>query len=401
MKAWRYRFKLTTGGVTKGSMFAIGDYAVAPRGETPEQAKARRYGGRFTLAEARDERTRARDLVKQGINPAHDRKLARLRREEDGATTFEPVAREWLAMKDWEEITKARRLNMLQRVVFGKIGPLPVRQITPMHILDVLTTAARKNGPSVAAEAKRSVAAEAKRSMAGVFELAMATLRVDRDPIYPVRRALPPNKTQHKRALEPEEIGRLLRDMAGHGGRHETLAAFRLMWITLCRPSEAVEARWAEFDLDAALWRIAAERMKQRKAHAVPLPRQAVEMLRALRGITGHHEHLFLGRDDRRKPMAIASFRQALHVLGWSGQYSPHATRTTGSTRLNEMGYRPDWIERQLAHVEPNAVRRTYNRAEYLADRAVTMQRWEDPLDEWEKAAATGTAGTAKATAAA
>jgi integrase len=153
------------------------------------------------------------------------------------------------------------------------------------------------------------------------------------------------------------------------------------MWLTLARPSVAVEARWAEFDLDAALWRIAAERMKQ--------------------GITGHHEHLFPGRDDRRKPMAIASFRQALHVLGWSGQYSPHATRTTGSTRLNEMGYRPDWIERQLAHVEPNAVRRTYNRAEYLADRAVTMQRWEDPLDEWEKAAATGTAGTAKATAAA
>ncbi|MFN7712205.1 MAG: integrase arm-type DNA-binding domain-containing protein, partial [Curvibacter sp.] len=84
-----------------------------------------------------------------------------------------------------------------------------------------LTTAARKNGPSVAAEAKRS--------MAGVFELAMATLRVDRDPVYPVRRALPPNKTQHKRALEPDEIGRLLRDMTGHGGRHETLAAFRLM----------------------------------------------------------------------------------------------------------------------------------------------------------------------------
>jgi integrase len=379
VKAWRYRFKLTTNGLTKESMFAIGDYAVAPRGETPEQAKARRDGGRFTLAEARDERMRARDLVKQGINPAHERQRARLRRDQDGATTFESVTREWLAMKDWEEITKARRLNMLQRVVFGKIGTLPVKQITPMHILDVLTTAARKNGPSVAAEAKRS--------MAGVFELAMATLRVDRDPVYPVRRALPPNKTQHKRALEPDEIGRLLRDMTGHGGRHETLAAFRLMWLTLCRPSEAVEARWAEFDLDAALWRIAAERMKQRKAHAVSLPRQAVEMLRALRGITGHHEHLFPGRDDRSKPMAIASFRQALHVLGWSGQYSPHATRTTGSTRLNEMGYRPDWIERQLAHVEPNAVRRTYNHAEYLADRAVMMQRWADLLDEWEKTA--------------
>jgi len=377
VKAWRYRFKLTSQGLTKENMFAIGEYVVASRGETPEQAKARREGGRFTLAEAREERARARDLVKQGVNPAHERKLARLRRDKDGATTFESVAREWLGMKDWEEITKARRLNMLQRVVFGKIGPLPIKQVTPMHVLDVLTTAARKNGPSVAAEAKRT--------MAGVFELAMATLRVERDPVYPVRKALPPNKTQHKRALEPAEIGRLLRNMAGYGGRYETLVAFRLMWYTLCRPGEVVEARWSEFDLDAAMWRISAERMKQRKAHAVPLPSQAVEMMRALHGVTGHCEHVFPGRDDRRKPMALASFRQALRVLGWSGKYSPHATRTTGSTWLNEMGYRPDWIERQLAHAEPNAVRRTYNHAEHLADRAVMMQRWADLLDEWQQ----------------
>ncbi len=124
VKAWRYRFKLNVQGETRESMFAIGDYAVAPRGETVEQAKARRDGGRFTLAEARDERTRARDLVKQGVNPAHDGQLARLRRDHDGATTFESVAHEWLAMKDWESVTKKRRLDMLQRVVFGKIGPL-------------------------------------------------------------------------------------------------------------------------------------------------------------------------------------------------------------------------------------------------------------------------------------
>ena len=138
VRAWRHRFKLTTNGRTKESMFAIGDYEVALRGETPEQAKARRDGGRFTLAEARDERMRARDLVKQGINPAHERQRARLRRDQDGATTFESVTREWLAMKDWEEITKARRLNMLQRVVFGKIGTLPFKQVSPLHILDVL-----------------------------------------------------------------------------------------------------------------------------------------------------------------------------------------------------------------------------------------------------------------------
>jgi len=375
VKAWRYRFELREGETAKESLFAIGEYVVAPRGETPEEAQARRAGGSFTLAEARDERAKARALVKQGINPAHRRQLDRIKREQESATTFEAVAKEWLALRDWMNTTKARRLDMLVRVVFPKIGALPVKSITPAHVLDVLNNAAKKNG--------LTVAAEAKRTMSGVFELAVSTLRADTDPVYPVRKALPINKTQHKRPLDQEEIGQLLRDVEGHGGRHETMTAFRLMWLTLCRPSEAVEAKWAEFDLDAAIWRIPAERMKKRKVHVVPLPRQAVVMLRALHGITGHREHLFPHRDDRSKPMVTASFRQMLNVLGWGGKYSPHATRITGSTRLNEMGFASDWIERQLAHTEPNAVRRTYNHAEHLADRIKMMQEWADMLDAW------------------
>jgi integrase len=377
VKAWRYRFELREGEVTKESTFAIGDYAIAPKGETPEEAQARRGGRRFTLAEARDERTKARALVKQGINPAHNRQLERIKREQENATTFEAVAKEWLALKDWEEVTKARRLNMLTRVVFPKIGSLPVKSVTPALILDVLNTSAKKNG--------LTVAAEAKRTMSGIFELAVSTLRAEADPVYPVRKALPANKTQHKRPLDTAEIGQLLREVEGHGGRHETIAAFRLMWMTLCRPSETVEAQWSEFDLDAAIWRLPAERMKKRKEHAIPLPTQAVEMLRALHGITGRHVHLFPHRDDRTKPMVAASFRQMLNVLGWGGKYSPHATRTTGSTRLNELGFASDWIERQLAHAEPNAVRRTYNHAEHLADRARMMQQWTDMLDTWKK----------------
>ena len=280
-------------------------------------------------------------------------------------------------MKDWEEITKKRRLDMLTRVVFPKIGSLPVKSITPAHILDVMNTSAKKNG--------LTVAAEAKRAMSGVFELAVSTLRAESDPVYPVRKALPANKTQHKRPLDSAEIGQLLRDVEGHGGRHETITAFRLMWLTLCRPSEAVEARWNELDLDAAVWRIPAERMKKRKEHAMPLPTQAVEMLRALHGLTGRHAHLFPHRDDRTKPMVGASLRTMLNALGWGKKYSPHATRTTGSTRLNELGFSSDWIERQLAHAEPNAVRRTYNHAEYLGDRARMMQQWADMLDAWKK----------------
>lgn len=277
-------------------------------------------------------------------------------------------------MKDWEVVTKKRRLDMLQRVVFPKLGALPVRQVTPAHILDVLQAAHKQNGPSVAAEARRT--------MSGVFELAISTLRADTDPVQPVRKALPPNKTQHKRPLSFEEIAQLFRDLEKHGGRYETRCAFKLMWWTLCRPNEAVEAKWCEFDLDKAEWRIPAERMKKRKEHVIPLPRQAVGMLRAQHGLTGHYEHVFPGRDDREKPMSMASFRQMLKNLGWAGKYSPHATRTTGSTRLNEMGFSSDWIERQLAHTEPNSVRRTYNHADYLKNREKMMQQWADVLDE-------------------
>lgn len=379
VKAWRYRFKLTKAAETKESVFAIGDYAYAPPGETQEQAKARRDGRRFTLAEARDERTKARGLVRQGINPAHHRQFDRIKREGENATTFEAVAREWLGLRDWEEVTKTRRLDMLQRVVFPKIGMLPVKQVTPAHILDVLNTALKKNG--------LSVAAEAKRTMSAVFELAVSTLRADSDPVYPVRKALPANKTQHKRPLSTEEVGLLLRQLDGYDRNFQTVSAFRLMWLTLCRPNEAIGAQWKEIDLEGAIWRIPPERMKKRKEHVVPLPHQAIAVLRAMQGFTGGHAHVFPHRDDRTKPMADASLRQALKQMGWSGKYSPHATRTTGSTRLNEMGFSADWIERQLAHSEPNAVRRTYNHADYLADRTKMMQHWADMLDAWKTGA--------------
>lgn len=376
VKSWRYRFKLEKDGVLKESIFAIGNYASAPPGESAEEAQARRAGGLFTLAEARNERLKARGLVKQGINPAHQRQLEKITRGQQSAITFESVATEWLAMKDWEAITKKRRLDMLQRVVFPRIGSLPVRQVSPAHILDVLQAAHKQNGPSVAAEARRT--------MSGVFELAISTLRAESDPVQPVRKALPPNKTQHKRPLSFEEISQLFRDLDKHGGRYETRCAFKLMWWTLCRPNEAVEAKWSEFDLDKSEWRIPAERMKKRKEHVVPLPRQAVEMLRVQHGLTGHYEHVFPGRDDRQKPMSMASFRQMLNVLGWAGKFSPHATRTTGSTRLNEMGFSADWIERQLAHTEPNSVRRTYNHADYLLNRTKMMQKWADILEDLE-----------------
>ena len=353
-KLWRWKYRI--GG--KENRYAVGAY--------PD----------LLLTAAREAADAARKLVKAGIHPSYQKQLDRLKIGHEHANTFEAIAKEWLALKDWEQVTKDRRLKMLERVVFPNIGKLPVRQITSAHILAILTVTAKK---------APTVAAEAKRTMSGIFELAVSTLRADADPVYPVRKALPANKTQHKRPLSSEEIGQLLRDLDRQGGNYQTGCAFRLMWLTLARPSEVIEAQWSEFELDAAIWRIPAQRMKKRKEHVIPLPRQAVELLRGMHTITGQRAHVFPHRDNKTRPMVTASFRQMLNVLGWAGKYSPHATRTTGSTRLNEMAYSADWIERQLAHEEPNAVRRTYNHADYLTDRAKMMQQWADLLDEWKK----------------
>lgn len=147
-----------------------------------------------------------------------------------------------------------------------------------------------------------------------------------------------------------------------------------LMWWTLAQPAEATEAEWAELDLDNALWSIPATRMEARREYVIPLPCQAVNMLRTLQDLTGHRQHLFPVRDNPLGPMTSHSLRQRLKSLGWSGTYSPHATRTTGGPRLNEIGYRPDAIETQLAHADSNNVCRTYNHATYPDERKVMIQ---------------------------
>lgn len=356
-KLWRWKYRL--GG--RENRFALGAYP------------------QTLLRDAREQSESARKMVAHGVHPSHQKRLDKIKAGHARANTFELIAEEWLATKDWETITKDRRLKMLKRLVFPHLGRFEASRIEPIQILDVLRRIEKENGPTVAAEARRT--------MSAIFEFAIATLRAQVDPVYPVRKAIPPNKTQHKRAMGADEVGELLRDVDGHGGHYQIQAAFRLMWLTLARPSEVIEAEWSEFDLEKGLWQIPAERMKKRKPHLIPLPTQAVEVLKGMRTLTSGRKHVFVHRDSKTRPMVTASFRQMLKVLGWAGRFSPHATRTTGSTRLNELGYSSDWIERQLAHEDPNAVRRTYNHADHLPERAKMMQAWADLLDSWTAAA--------------
>lgn len=178
---------------------------------------------------------------------------------------------------------------MLERVVFPAIGKRPVKEITPHHLLKIIQETTKRGVSTVAAEARRTVSS--------VFELAVATLRADSDPVWPMRKALPANKTQHKQALNPQQIGKLLSCFDNSCGSYLVNYCMWLMWWTWARPAKATEAEWIEFDLDSALWTIPAARMKARREHVIPLPSQAVKMLRTLQGLTGHRQHLFPSRD--------------------------------------------------------------------------------------------------------
>ena len=350
VKAFRYRFKL--GG--KESMMALGEYPATPLSEAREKAQA------------------ARKLVKDGINPVQQKQLDKVRQELDRTNTLELIAVEWLATKDWEDLTKKRRLDMLRRVVFPTLGKLPVRDITAHQVLAILQ-ATHTRAPSVAAEAKRTLSA--------IFQFAVATLRADIDPVWPVRNALPKNKTQHKTALTKEQVGKLLREIGEHKGNFMTVQAFRLLWYTLLRANEVAAAEWAEIDLERRVWTIPAERMKARRPHSIYLTDQVLEIFHSMQPQTGKFKYVFIGRDSKQKPLAIATFRQLLYKNGWAGIHSPHGTRTTGSTMLHEMGHRSELIEAQLAHIDQNQVRRTYNHTDYFPVRAKMMQEWCNFID--------------------
>lgn len=385
-KLWRYRYRIDG----KENVFAGGEYAEAPRGEMPEQAEARRSGGRLTLAEARIKREEWRGLVKRGIHPAHDRKVERIRQANEARTTFEAVLEDWVETRHWADSTKANRMAQIEMHLLPALGALPVRQITPAHVLDLLRkaekkefdTRTRKQGADTRIVGGSSVVQRLRQVLTGVFDHAIATLRADANPAAPIRGAFKVQRTVHKTPLSAAQIGRLLQAIDAYTGQWQTSACLNLLWLTLARPNEAAGALWEEFDLDGATWTIPAARMKMGEEHVIPLPVQAVKLLRRLVALTGHGMPVFPHRDRRTEPMSVNSMNKAMGRMDLGFDHTPHAARTTASTMLNEMGFRPDVIERQLAHQERNAVRRAYNRATYIEERRVMMQQWADMLDK-------------------
>lgn len=330
-----------------------------------------------TLAEARKRRDEARAVIRDGGDPAAKKRAQKVAAKVGAENSFSAVAAEWLAKQKAKmaPATYEKARWTLEDLVGPWLGARPIADIDAPEVLQVLRR--------IEARGAHETAHRTKQRCGQIFRYAIATGRAMADPTASLRGALVPVKVTSRAAItDAGKVGELLRAIDGYSGQLTTRCALRLAPLLFVRPGELRAMQWAELDLDAALWRIPAGRMKMREAHTVPLSDQAVAILRELFPLTGRGRYCFPSLQTADRPMSENTVNAALRRLGFDKDtMTGHGFRAMASTRLNELGWAPDVIERQLAHAERNKVRAAYNRAQYMAERIRMMQAWADYLD--------------------
>ena len=332
-----------------------------------------------SLKEARQRCEDARRMLTQGIDPSEHRQALKAARAQEASNSFEAVAREWFAKHtpNWTPSHSCRIISQLVRDVFPWIGNKPVAGVSPSQLLAVVRRVEQRGA--------LETAHRVLQNCGQVFRYAVATGRASHDPSVVLRGALPPVKGGHFAALtDPKKIGPLLRVLDGYEGSLIVRCALRLAPMVFVRPGELRRAKWSDFDLEAAEWRFNVT--KTDTQHLVPLSRQAVEVLRELFPLTGNGHYVFpSGRTPRGdRPMSENAVLAALRRMGiGKEEMSGHGFRAMARTLLDEvLGFRPDYIEHQLAHVVRDPLGRAYNRTAHLPQRRKMMQAWSDYLDQ-------------------
>lgn len=328
------------------------------------------------LAEAREKHQAAKKLLAAGIDPGLQRKAERAISADRAANSFAAVAEELLTQRASKlaEGSAVRERRLLEKDLAPYLGDLPIADITA----PVLLVALRK------IEARGAIeTAHRARVLAGqVFRYAIATGRAERNPAADLIGALAQPKPGHFASLtEPQEVAPMLRALYGYYGTPAVMAALKLAPLVFVRPGELRHARWADIDLKAGEWRYVAS--KTETQHIVPLATQAVEILQDLYPLTGRGEFVFPSVRDRKRPMSENTVTAALRRMGYDGNtMTGHGFRAMARTILDEvLGFRPDFIEHQLAHAVRDPNGRAYNRTAHLAERRKMMQAWADYLD--------------------
>ncbi len=370
-KLWRWRYHRP--GTGAENTLSLGSY--------PE----------VTLKRAREKREEARALLADGIDPGVQRQACKAASATSAANTFEVVAREWVARKaahEWVATQTAKETRNLERHVFPKIGQKPIAELDVDDLSPIVL--------GLADAGHHELAHRLRADLSRIFVYAAATKRIPRgaNPAAPLKELMPPRRPSKRMPTitDPTRIGELLRAIDTHAGTFIVGCALKLSAMWACRPGEIRQSEWVNVDLDSEhptltippsirkLRRVQKED-PETLPHIVPLSTQAVGILRELHAVTGRGRYLFPGARDPKRSMSEAAVTAALARLGYKGALVAHGFRHMASTLLNEHGWPPDAIERQLSHKDKDKIRGTYNLAQYMDERRRMMQSLADHLD--------------------
>lgn len=355
-KYWKYAYRFNE----KQKNFSIGVY--------PD----------ISLKEARFRRVEAKELLDQGKDPSLEKKKQKIMAEQDNANTFKAIAEEWYDNRKhiWKPRYAAEVIKRLEEDIFPEIGDYPIKEIEPLLLLQVIRKIEKRGAYDLA---KRQ-----NQKCGEIFRYAIATGRGVRDPSQDIIEALKPVKKTHFAALDPEELPEFLKDLNSNKARlyPTTINAMKMMLLTFVRTKELLEGTWEEIDWERKLWVIPAERMKMGKEHIVPLSDQVFEILKEQKEAAGKWPHLFPSPNKPRQSISNNTILVALKRMGYQGRMTGHGFRALAmSTIKQELGYRHEVVDRQLAHVPKSKIDRAYDRAMFLEDRKKMMQDWADYID--------------------
>lgn len=360
-KGWRFKYRFAD----KEKLISLGNY--------PE----------VTLADARKERERLRELVAKGIDPSLARKAEKQQEAERRLNTFRNLATEWHgAQSQLATKTLDMTWRRLELDVFPAIGNTPVSELTPRLILVGVLRPMEKRGIVELAHRTRAI-------ISRILRYGVSCGCIERDFTADLRGALPAYERKHLAALiEPKQVGALLRALDGFDGSMVVKAALRLHPLVATRPGELRHMEWSEVDLDNGIWDIPARKMKMKNLHCVPLSRQAVAILNSVHEITGNGRYVFPSLRSTAKPISDNTLNAALRRIGYSTEeMTSHGWRAVFRTLADEvLKQRVDLIEAQLSHQVRDPLGRAYNRTSFLPDRCELMQVWADYLDQLKTA---------------
>ncbi len=365
IKRWLYRYRLND----KQQKYIIGRYPA------------------LSLEKARKEHQKAKDLVKQGINPANARReerQANIEREtlerNKRSLSFEVIAQEWVELQRsaWSHDHAQSVLGTLENDVFGPIGKQPVDSIPPPEILKIV----RK----IETRGSLEIAKKVLQRMNTVFRYAIQTGRATYNPAADMKGVLKARQVQHMPALFDKDLSQLLKDISTNQKIHTTTKlALQFTALTAARSGEVRNALWSEIHSDIGEWHIPAERMKMKRSHIVPLSKQAIAVLNRAGVLFGKNGLIFPSIRDQEKPMSDHAMSKSLREMGYRGKATPHGFRSSFSSMAHERsGFANEVIEKALAHEEKNKIKGAYNRAEYLEQRRQLMQWWGNKLQALE-----------------